>query len=70
MDKKFALAKTMYQFIEINRAEEMIENYKWFSIASGIKDEEETLKLMKEIVKENYLFRIHRNKDTNRFELL
>lgn len=70
MDKKFALAKTMYQFIGIKPVEGMIKNYKWFSIASGIKSEEETLKLMKEIVKENYLFRIHRNKDTNRFELL
>lgn len=70
MNKKFDLAVTMYQFIGMKSVEEMIKNYKWFSIASGIKNEEETLKLMKEIVKENYLFRIHRNKDTNRFELL
>lgn len=46
------LSNTMYQFTVIQSREEMLERYKWYSLASAIKNEELTLKLMKEILKE------------------
>lgn len=46
------LSNTMYQFSEIQGSKEMLEKYKWYSLASGIRDEVLTLKLMKEIIKE------------------
>lgn len=50
---KIDLSNTMHQFILIKSSREMLDNYKWFSLASAIHDEELTLELMKEIIKEN-----------------
>ena len=46
------LSNTMYQFSGIQTREEMLGKYKWYSFASAIKNEELTLKLMKEILRE------------------
>lgn len=53
--QKVDLAKTMWQFSSLKSFDEMIINYKWYSLASGIKDEERTLRLMKEIKREGYI---------------
>lgn len=46
------ISNTMYQFTSIENTKEMLNKYKWFSLASGVKDENLTLELMKEIIKE------------------
>lgn len=63
--EKEDLAITMYQFENIKTIDEMIKNYKWFSIASGIKNSEKTLKLMKEIKRENLMSKVFRDRENN-----
>lgn len=53
MDNEKILGKMIYEFENVMSKKEMLEKYKWFSIASGIKDENETLILMKKLIKEN-----------------
>lgn len=56
---KALISNTMWQFNETSSTKKMLEQYKWFSLASGVKDEDLTLDLMKEIIKENtYLHKI------------
>ncbi len=50
--QKEELALLMYSLDMTRTYEEMLNNYEWFSLACGIRDEEKTLKLMKEILKE------------------
>ena len=54
MDNKLErISKMIYEFINVMSREEMIQKYKWFSLASGIHDAELTLKLLKQAFKEN-----------------
>lgn len=63
--EKESLAIMMYQFENIKTIDEMIKNYKWFSIASGIKDSEKTLKLMKKIRREGLTNKIFKDRENN-----
>jgi hypothetical protein len=57
MREKQILGKMVYEFENVMSKKTMIEKYKWFSLASGIKDDGKTLKLLKEIIKEgNYRY--------------
>ncbi|MGG7057574.1 hypothetical protein ACQPUZ_04680 [Clostridium tertium] len=54
MDTKLKIISSMiHEFINVMSREEMIKKYKWFSLASGIHDDELTLKLIKQTFKEN-----------------
>lgn len=41
------------EFKYVETKEQALENYKWYSLASGIKDDEEVLKIMQEILVQN-----------------
>ena len=53
MDNKKILGKMIYEFENVMSKKEMLEKYKWFSMASGINNDDETLRLMKKLIKEN-----------------
>ena len=54
LEKNFKIINNMInEFYLVMTKEEMLEKYKWFSIASGIKDDKLTLVLMKRAFKEN-----------------
>ncbi len=61
---KLDIAKTMYSFTEMTT-----ENYKWYSKACGINDEDLTLQLMKEVIREGLHNKIYHSKETNRLEV-
>lgn len=61
------IAKTMHQFPETT--EEKLTQYKWYSKACNIHNEELTLELMKEVIKEGMFARVVHNKDLNRLEV-
>lgn len=51
---KETLKKMIYEFSLLESKSSMLENYQWFSLASGIKDDQLTLELMREIFKEKH----------------
>lgn len=53
MDNEKILGKMIYEFENVMSKKEMLEKYKWFSMASGIKNDNEVLKIMKKLIKEN-----------------
>ena len=53
MDNEKILSKMICEFENVISKKEMLEKYKWFSLASGIKNEDETLRLLKKLIKEN-----------------
>lgn len=53
MDNEKILGKMIYEFENVMSKKEMLEKYKWFSVASGIKNDNEVLKIMKKLIKEN-----------------
>lgn len=53
MDNEKILGKMIYEFENVMSKKEMLEKYKWFSMASGINNDDETLRLMKKLIKEN-----------------
>lgn len=61
---KLDIAKTMHSFEEMTT-----KNYKWYSKACGIHNEELTLQLMKEIIREGLHNKIYHSKKTNRLEV-
>ncbi len=50
--KKVALSNLMYSMTLVQSTQKMLEKYQWYSLASGIKDDELTRKLMIEIIDE------------------
>lgn len=44
------IRKMVNEFSLVQTKEQMLDNYKWFSLASSIDDEELTLKLLREVV--------------------
>lgn len=44
------IRKMVNTFSLVQTKEQMLDNYKWFSLASSIDDEELTLKLLREVV--------------------
>lgn len=50
--KKVALSNLMNSMTLIKSPQQMLDNYEWYSLASGIKDDELTKKLMIEIIDE------------------
>lgn len=61
------IAKTMHQFLETT--EEKLTQYKWYSKACNIHNEELTLELMKEVIRENIFSRVIHNKKINKLEV-
>lgn len=61
MSKDFkTISNIINEFHLVMTREEMIEKYKWFSLASGIKKDEYVLGLIKQAFKENtWQFRIN-----------
>lgn len=50
--QKEILAKMIDEFSLLESRHSMLEDYRWFSLASGIKDDQLTLELMLEIFNE------------------
>lgn len=50
--QKEILSKMIEEFSLLESQHSMLEDYQWFSLASGIKDDQLTLELMREIFKE------------------
>lgn len=50
--KKVALSNLMNSMTLIKSPQQMLDNYEWYSLASGVKDDELTKKLMIEIIDE------------------
>lgn len=50
---KILISNMMNEFSSVMNTKKMLERYKWFSLASSVKDDELTLELMKEAIKEN-----------------
>lgn len=44
------IRRMVNEFSLVQTKEQMLDNYKWFSLASSIDDEELTLKLLREVV--------------------
>lgn len=44
------IRKMVNEFSLVQTKDQMLDNYKWFSLASSIDDEELTLKLLREVV--------------------
>lgn len=53
MDNEKVLGKMIYELENVMSKDGMLSKYKWFSLASGIKNDNETLRLMKKLIKEN-----------------
>lgn len=51
---KETLEKMIHEFSLVESRSNMLEKYQWFSLASGIKDDQLTLELMREIFKEKH----------------
>lgn len=51
---KETLKKMIHEFSLVESKSSMLEGYQWFSLASGIKDEQLTLELMQEIFNEKH----------------
>ena len=43
----------IHEFKYVETKEQALENYKWYSLASGIKDDEKVLKIMQDILIHN-----------------
>jgi hypothetical protein len=50
---KVLISNMMNEFSLVMSTKKMLESYKWFSLASSVKDDELTLELMKEAIKED-----------------
>lgn len=61
---KLDIAKTMYSFTEMTT-----KRYKWYSLVCSIHDEELTLELMKEVIREGLHNKIYHNKTIGRLEV-
>lgn len=53
-NEKNTLEKMIREFSLVDSEKRMIEKYQWFSLASGIRDEDLTLKLMLQIFAERH----------------
>lgn len=53
MDNEKIIGKMIYELENVTSKDEMLSKYKWFSLASGIKNDNEVLKIMKKLIKEN-----------------
>lgn len=50
---KVLISNMMNEFSSVMNTKKMLERYKWFSLASSVKDDELTLELMKEAIEED-----------------
>lgn len=67
-NKLEGLAKVVMSIDNYN-IDKAIENYKWYSLAGGIHDEELTMKLLKQIRKENLHHKLRYDKENLRWYL-